>query len=144
LGWDSEHCGFQLRECIDLNKCNKTFNQPNLYRSCYYTLNPSCFDKIKNCHNRSCEVLMDCGGPCPACPSCSDKIKNQGEDDIDCGGPCFPCKAKEEPLTVEKTIEYFLLISFFFAIIFILVLLIILLKVWKKVKRYRKRREREF
>ena len=24
-------------------------------------------------------------------PSCSDNIKNQGEDDIDCGGPCVSC-----------------------------------------------------
>ena len=24
-------------------------------------------------------------------PSCSDGIKNQGEDDVDCGGPCDPC-----------------------------------------------------
>jgi hypothetical protein len=25
-------------------------------------------------------------------PSCSDGIKNQGEEDIDCGGPCLPCE----------------------------------------------------
>ncbi|MBN2457602.1 hypothetical protein JXB31_00550 [Candidatus Woesearchaeota archaeon] len=25
-------------------------------------------------------------------PSCSDNIKNQGEEDIDCGGPCSPCE----------------------------------------------------
>lgn len=24
-------------------------------------------------------------------PTCFDKIKNQGEEDIDCGGPCLPC-----------------------------------------------------
>ena len=25
-------------------------------------------------------------------PTCSDGIKNQGEEEIDCGGPCSPCK----------------------------------------------------
>ncbi len=33
---------------------------------------------------------MDCGGPCSAdCPTCSDGIKNQGEEGVDCGGPCY-------------------------------------------------------
>ena len=39
----------------------------------------------------------DCGGPnCPACPTCSDGIKNQGEQDIDCGGPCQTCQKTGE------------------------------------------------
>ena len=25
-------------------------------------------------------------------PSCSDYVKNQGEEEIDCGGPCLPCE----------------------------------------------------
>jgi len=33
--------------------------------------------------------ISDCGGlNCPQCPTCNDKVKNQGEEDIDCGGPC--------------------------------------------------------
>ena len=27
-------------------------------------------------------------------PTCSDNIKNQGEEGIDCGGPCVPCELK--------------------------------------------------
>ena len=34
-------------------------------------------------------VISDCGGlNCPQCPTCNDKIENQGEEDVDCGGPC--------------------------------------------------------
>jgi len=28
---------------------------------------------------------------CPEAPSCTDGIRNQGEENIDCGGPCNPC-----------------------------------------------------
>lgn len=37
------------------------------------------------------ETGIDCGGPCPACPSCYDGIQNQGESGVDCGGPCDDC-----------------------------------------------------
>ena len=50
----------------------------------------TCFDGIQN----QGETGIDCGGPCPACPtppSCSDGIQNQGETGIDCGGPCPAC-----------------------------------------------------
>lgn len=36
---------------------------------------------------------IDCGGPCPACPTCFDGLRNHGEVDIDCSGPCPPCVA---------------------------------------------------
>ncbi len=52
---------------------------------------PSCFDGIENCHDGLCESGVDCGGPCNACPSCSDRIQNQGETGMDCGGPCNAC-----------------------------------------------------
>jgi hypothetical protein len=32
--------------------------------------------------------------------TCSDGIKNQGEEKIDCGGPCLPCEPEREPLKV--------------------------------------------
>jgi len=48
----------------------------------------TCSDGIKN----QGEQEVDCGGPCPAhCASCADGIQNQGETAIDCGGPCDPC-----------------------------------------------------
>jgi hypothetical protein len=37
----------------------------------------------------TCEGLCR-GGQCLP-PTCSDGVKNQGEEDIDCGGPCTPC-----------------------------------------------------
>lgn len=49
---------------------------------------PSCSDGIRN----QGEEDVDCGGPCDDCASCSDGIKNQGEKGTDCGGPCSPCK----------------------------------------------------
>ena len=68
-----------------------TFKPPTI-QQCYYTLFPTCKDGILNCHNDSCEILVDCGGPCDACPTCSDGVKNQDEESIDCGGACASCK----------------------------------------------------
>ncbi len=48
----------------------------------------TCSDGIKN----QGEQGVDCGGPCPgSCPNCADGIHNQGETGVDCGGPCSPC-----------------------------------------------------
>ncbi|RMF54325.1 hypothetical protein D6745_05680 [Candidatus Woesearchaeota archaeon] len=44
----------------------------------------TCVDGIKN----QGEEGIDCGGPCPACPSCDNGIKDQNETGIDCGGVC--------------------------------------------------------
>ena len=100
-GYDDERfCGFQVTSCVDLNACNNSVprkERPSEMQVCYYTENPSCYDKITNCHDGACESLVDCGGPCAPCPTCSDGIKNQGEEGIDCGGPCpFAC-ASDSP-----------------------------------------------
>jgi len=66
-------------------------------------IKPSCFDGIKNCHDGDCEEGIDCGGPCKACPSCSDGIQNQGETGVDCGGPCPPCRVTTTTVGTEVT-----------------------------------------
>ena len=86
-----EYCGFQLRRCLDVEGCNATVRKPRELQICYFTLYPSCNDGILNCHDSRCELLVDCGGPCSRCPTCSDEKKNQGEEGIDCGGPCPTC-----------------------------------------------------
>lgn len=116
-GLNEESCGVQIRTCFDLNDCDTSYFKPAEFQSCHYTEKPDCNDGIKNCHTGSCEVLVDCGGPCPQCPTCSDKIKNQGEKGIDCGGPC-PWKCPEEiPLLKRKEILYS-----FIALIILLIL----------------------
>lgn len=103
-----QSCGMQSQQCFDLNNCNTTFNKPNIIQSCYYTEDPRCDDGIKNCHSGGCELLIDCGGPCAPCPTCSDNLQNQGEEGVDCGGPCpVQCKiAKPMP----RWMKYILLI----------------------------------
>jgi hypothetical protein len=50
----------------------------------------TCSDGVKN----QGEQGVDCGGPCGApCPSCADGIKNQDEVAVDCGGSCDSCYA---------------------------------------------------
>ncbi|MDP2925743.1 MAG: hypothetical protein Q8N99_05215 [Nanoarchaeota archaeon] len=124
INWSDDFCGYQTRKCVDLNNCTNInkFNLPVLVRECYYTFYPDCFDKIKNCHNGSCEILVDCGGPCSPCPTCTDNIKNQGEEDIDCGGPCSPCK-KESPEKIRRTVNYLLML--FILILFLIILFFI-------------------
>jgi hypothetical protein len=100
FNWSDNVCGYQERGCSDSNSCNSDVLKPGLIRECYYTIDPSCHDGILNCHNGSCEFLVDCGGPCKACPTCSDKIKNQGETGVDCGGPCPECFNKENASSI--------------------------------------------
>ena len=122
FGWSPEICGYQLRECKDLNLCNKTKLKPEVVKECHYTDDPNCFDGITNCHDGSCEVLEDCGGPCDSCQTCSDGIKNQGEEKIDCGGPCEDC---EEPLKIPYEIPIYVSIGAFgFSIVIIIILII--------------------
>jgi hypothetical protein len=93
---------------------------PEVLRECYYTKYPNCTDNIQNCHHESCEVRVDCGGPCEPCPeTCYDGLKNQGEFGIDCGGPCEPCFV-EFPLETSTR-------SFFYISLIILLLIIILM-----------------
>lgn len=110
--WDSENCGFQIRECLDLNECNNTLYEPEKIQKCFFTQNPNCEDGIKNCHTRDCEVLTDCGGPCKPCPTCNDGIQNQGEEDVDCSGPCYiKCTTKEYPIiSLKSPLKYVLII----------------------------------
>jgi hypothetical protein len=105
-------CGYQERSCFDLADCNRTNNKPAGLQSCYYTVNPTCEDKIKNCHDGECEFLVDCGGPCGPCPTCSDGIQNQGEGAVDCGGPCPNICPIEIPQKSEG-------LSVFFSIFFV-------------------------
>jgi len=86
--------GVQTRVCIDLSGCGTTINQPQLTKYCIYTPNPDCYDGIANCHDGSCEILTDCGGPCSPCPTCSDGLLNCHvtgvcEEGVDCGGPAW-------------------------------------------------------
>jgi hypothetical protein len=50
----------------------------------------TCTDRIKNQH----EENVDCGGPCNACPAaptCTDGVKNGNETGVDCGSQCGIC-----------------------------------------------------
>ncbi|MEK6925921.1 MAG: hypothetical protein AABW50_01440 [Nanoarchaeota archaeon] len=123
-----EACGFQIRGCSDLSMCFLSSGKPAELQSCAYTENPSCEDGIKNCHDSGCEFLVDCGGSCNACPTCSDKIKNQGEEGIDCSGPCPWRCIPEVPLLKRSTTLYIFLII---ALILIIIVIIRLIRVLK-------------
>jgi len=131
--FESEFCGVQIRSCFDLNVCNKSIAKPSEFQGCYFVEKPSCFDKIKNCHSGGCELLVDCGGPCNKCSTCSDGIKNQGENGIDCGGPCpWQCPA-EKPLA-KKTYNNSYLIILTILIILIIIKIISVIRLRKKLK----------
>lgn len=124
-GLDEIYCGFQTRDCLDLNSCKDYSKVPLQIRTCYFSEDPSCFDKIKNCHDGGCEIGVDCGGPCGPCPTCSDGILNQGEQGIDCGGPCpWPCP-------VEYPNRFGVLWIFVGAGILLILLVLILIRLWK-------------
>jgi len=59
--------GTQYRNCTDANKCGTEAEIPTIIQECEYQ--GSCDDGIKNCHDKSCEEGVDCGGPCPVCKS---------------------------------------------------------------------------
>lgn len=129
-----ERCGFQIRECVDLNGCGPTLTKPDEIQFCLYTANPTCEDGIKNCHDGDCEFLIDCGGPCDVCPSCSDGKKNQGEEGVDCGGPC-PWKCEPVvPLLKRNTTIYVFLVILLLVIIFIIYKLVRVLKYKKSIE----------
>ncbi|MDD5192217.1 MAG: hypothetical protein PHH54_05470 [Candidatus Nanoarchaeia archaeon] len=129
LNYSEEFCGLQNRICSDFNYCKTVFEKPPFIKECYYTRNPNCTDGIQNCHNGSCEVLTDCGGPCAFCPNCHDKIQNQGEEGIDCGGPCINCVELPWLPTVFKSIVTYSLIA---------LLILILLLVARQIIKYTK------
>lgn len=55
----------------------------------YYTVGSSETYCYVESVRHKCDGLCSDGICLP--PSCTDGLKNQGEDDIDCGGPCTPC-----------------------------------------------------
>ena len=107
-------------------------NMPNLTRGCFYVETPNCVDGVKNCHEGSCEVLVDCGGPCDKCDSCRDGIQNQGETGVDCGGPCLVC-ILEKP---NEGIQILRIVIYAISIIFILVLIILVIRYFVTGKKY--------
>jgi hypothetical protein len=122
--YDERFCGFQLTTCKDLNLCNNTILReirPSEMQVCYFTEDPSCADGITNCHGGGCELLVDCGGPCAPCATCSDGKKNQGESGIDCGGPCPYLCAEEQPLKTSMFVILSLLAVSLIAVAFIIV-----------------------
>jgi hypothetical protein len=137
--FENVYCGFQIRNVIDLNNCSNLISRtlkPSEIQVCYFTENPSCNDGIKNCHDNRCETLIDCGGPCPPCPTCSDGIKNQGEEGIDCGGPCpMLCPIK---VPFFQSVFFKLLLLLAFSLVIILIVLFILLKL-RKISEYKER-----
>jgi hypothetical protein len=120
--YDDRFCGFQITSCRDLALCNNSVSlipRPIEAQVCYFTENPNCIDGITNCHDGSCELLVDCGGPCSPCPTCYDNKRNQGEANVDCGGPCpWSCEA-ELPFNLTRWVVILLLILLLVIVIFI-------------------------
>lgn len=128
-------CGFQLRTCLDLKSCNGTYvNKPDEISECHYTSNPACNDGIKNCHSGSCELLTDCGGPCSACPTCSDGIQNQAERGVDCGGPC-PSQCPPTKLKFIQERDNIRIFLFILNLLLILIIFIIIIRIVVKYLR---------
>ncbi len=131
--WQEGNCGFQIRDCSDISFCNASLIMPEKIQRCYYTENPNCEDGIKNCHSRDCEFLTDCGGPCKPCPTCYDRMQNQGEEGIDCGGPCYVlCETEEKPAVKAKSPLSYILMA-----LVLLLFIIIGVKI-AKISRLRK------
>jgi|GEM_PF-2725918 len=136
------NCGFQIRSCNQMTDCAIVYQRPAELQTCVFTPVPTCYDGIKNCHDKLCEILADCGGPCDECPTCSDGIKNQGEDWIDCGGPCKPCPMEypKPPKCGDKKCEISELFScrtdcgFFWFIVMLSIILIIIITLLSRVE----------
>jgi len=125
-------CGFNTRNCIDISGCKTLRGKPAEIDFCEFSLNPSCLDGIKNCHEAQCELEIDCGGPCSACNSCSDGIKNQGEENIDCGSPCLNQCAVKTISDEEKDTTKKFMIAILIAIAISVVQIIRIVKARKK------------
>ena len=83
-------------------------------------------------------MLVDCGGPCSACPTCSDGIRNQGEEGIDCDGPC-PWECPEEiPLLKRTWFLWLLIIIAFLLLLFAIIKIIKILRVKKSLNSKKK------
>jgi hypothetical protein len=139
----NEFCGFQIRDCAELSSCNATVDQQPELRACYFILNPSCSDGVENCHDESCEKAVDCGGPCSNCLTCSDGIKNQGEEEVDCGGPCLKlCNIQPtllEAILEQKVIKYTIFTILFVSLIIVVVQLMNILRSKNELRKIIKR-----
>lgn len=140
FNWSDSFCGYQIRTGRDLNLCKYNLTRLGVIRECYYTEFPTCDDNIKNCHSGGCEVLTDCGGPCKPCPTCSDKIKNQNEEDVDCGGSCPICIERPSAKGL-KWFVYVFLVAFVIVLIIIIKLFIKSYKTEKEVKKLTSKRK---
>lgn len=129
LSFDDFQCGFQRRECFDVKNCNTPGGKPKEIQACEYVSVPSCTDSVTNCHDGDCEVLVDCGGPCAACATCSDRIQNQKEEGIDCGGPC--------PICAIEALQSKTRFSFWLWILLIIALIVIYIQI-RRIKRLRR------
>lgn len=138
--WEGQTCGFQIKDCLDLNSCNGERDKPLGFQACHYVENPGCSDRVKNCHDGSCELLIDCGGPCDPCPTCSDNTMNQGEGGIDCGGPCpWLCPVKP----VKWKPNYFVIFLLTLLSILLILIVIILREILKYKTRIKKHKLQE-
>jgi hypothetical protein len=133
LDFFKEDCGYQLRDCFDFNYCNTTREEPEPLNHCFYVENPSCKDGVKNCHSGGCEILTDCGGPCGACPTCSDGKENQGEKGKDCGGPCPNACIIGPPFFERAIVRYTLIGAFSLLGLIILILLLRIILAKRKI-----------
>ncbi len=136
-----ESCGFQIRNCFDYGLCNSPFSKPKEIQICEFSINPNCFDRIKNCHGSGCEFAVDCGGPCEPCASCSDEIENQGEEGIDCGGPCG-LECQDQSTKINYSIIYSFIL--FVAILLFLFLTVQTLKIIKMKRELKKMKDEDF
>jgi len=139
LELNGSSCGFQIRSCNDVNLCHSTLNKPRVLQACYYTPFPSCSDGIKNCHDDSCEILVDCGGPCSACPSCSDGKQNQGEFGVDCGGPC-PTQCAAESPSIRGLDNRMIIVLSVLVIALVAMLTVFIMRLIKLRKRFNRKR----
>jgi len=120
LGLDDYTCGFQNRLCIDVNRCFRNQTEKIETQVCHHVKNPSCEDDVKNCHHGGCELLIDCGGPCGPCATCSDEIQNQGEEGVDCGGPCPWACEPGKPTAPQQKSRYSLLLLILILLLYII------------------------
>jgi hypothetical protein len=133
--WKEDRCGFQLRNCEDVSECNTTRDKPEEIRGCLFVKGPSCFDGVRNCHHDGCELLIDCGGPCDDCPTCSDNIQNQGEEGVDCGGPCLVRCEKEEPVRIDVKPSYVLVPIAVSLLVLIFLIAFRIIKIGKQMRK---------
>ncbi len=98
---------------------------------------------VEHCSSKTCtdgirnqgEERIDCGGPCNPCPTCTDGIRNQDEEGIDCGGSCNSCGEKFSPVTIIKSDAMLtnLLLGLIIAILLLIPLLVMNFMYMRKV-----------